>query len=308
MDIRQLRNFLAVVNFQNFSQAAAHIGKSQQALSKSVRELEHELGMPLLTRSGKAVRLTNYGQRVAASARVVDFTLLNLQQKLHAEQSHERERVRLGVSPTTCGLVCEALLALTTPECNLRFDVLTGAYTTLSHDLLNGELDLFVCLTTHDEIDISLFQHVLPFRDEYRVIAASTHPLAQLTHVTPHQLAEYHWILGRSLGEIDGAWRLEFERARIKPPDSFFETNSVGFTRSILIASEYLTILPVHLIEFELEARVLACVDTIGFSWTRPVAIYYRRGSVLSPGTMATIESLEHASKKYARGSITTRA
>ncbi|MBK6599836.1 MAG: LysR family transcriptional regulator [Proteobacteria bacterium] len=303
MDIRQLRNFLAVVSFQSFSRAAESIGKSQQALSKSVQALENELGVPLLIRSAKTVKLTASGKLLAASAHIIDLTMLNLQQELQAGNTHRRrERVRVGVSPTACGLMSEAMLALRSAGHNLHFDVTTGVYESLSRLMLSGALDLFVCVATHDNIDTSLMQQVLSFHDEYRVIAGSTHPLANSTGVTTHQLAEYDWILGHNLGSISKAWRREFELARIPPPDPVMETNSVWIMRSTLIASDLLTILPVHIVEFELEKRVLTCIETVGFSWTLPIAIHYRTGGVLTPGIIATVESLEQASKKYSRG------
>ena len=58
MDIRVLRYFLAVAREPSFSVAAERLYLSQPTLSRQLKELEDELGKPLLVRSSKGVTLT----------------------------------------------------------------------------------------------------------------------------------------------------------------------------------------------------------------------------------------------------------
>ena len=51
MDLRQLRHFVTVARFASFSKAADNLRLTQAALSKSIRTLEHSLGVRLLDRS-----------------------------------------------------------------------------------------------------------------------------------------------------------------------------------------------------------------------------------------------------------------
>lgn len=57
MDLKRVRHFLALSETLNFTAAAAVLGISQPALSKSVRKLEEELGGALLRREGKRTHL-----------------------------------------------------------------------------------------------------------------------------------------------------------------------------------------------------------------------------------------------------------
>ena len=65
---RQLRAFLAVANLGGFTRAATAIGLSQSATSITVRELEEELGVRLLDRTTRQVRLTDAGSMLAATS------------------------------------------------------------------------------------------------------------------------------------------------------------------------------------------------------------------------------------------------
>ena len=58
MDLKQLRYFLAVVRLGSFSAAAEELGRTQQAVSKGVRQLEERLGVRLVDRSARQPRPT----------------------------------------------------------------------------------------------------------------------------------------------------------------------------------------------------------------------------------------------------------
>jgi DNA-binding transcriptional LysR family regulator len=64
MPIRQLEYFLAVAEEANFTRAAERVHISQSGVSAQIRQLEHELGQPLLDRSARSVRLTEAGAAV----------------------------------------------------------------------------------------------------------------------------------------------------------------------------------------------------------------------------------------------------
>jgi DNA-binding transcriptional LysR family regulator len=70
-DLRQLRAFVAVAEELNFTRAAERLYMAQQAVSKSVGQLERELGAPLLERTTREVRLTPAGVALLESGRDV---------------------------------------------------------------------------------------------------------------------------------------------------------------------------------------------------------------------------------------------
>ncbi len=61
-DLRQLRIFVAVAEQRSFTRAGEIVHLRQQSVSKSVRELELELGVELLERTTREVRLTAAGR------------------------------------------------------------------------------------------------------------------------------------------------------------------------------------------------------------------------------------------------------
>ncbi len=85
MDIRALRYFAAVVREQSFTRAADSLFVTQPTISKMVRQLEDELGTPLLLRQGKHISLTDAGK----------VTLARAEDMLHSMQLLKRELIDL---------------------------------------------------------------------------------------------------------------------------------------------------------------------------------------------------------------------
>ena len=69
MELRHLRYFVSIAEQGSFVQAAGRLRVAQSALSKQIRDLEREVGVPLLERLPRGVRLTSAGEVFLAEAR-----------------------------------------------------------------------------------------------------------------------------------------------------------------------------------------------------------------------------------------------
>jgi len=81
MDLRQLRNLVALADYRSFGRAAEAINLSQPAFSRSIQTLERDLDCALVERSSREFRLTGQGELVLQHAR----RLLAGSQALHNE-------------------------------------------------------------------------------------------------------------------------------------------------------------------------------------------------------------------------------
>ena len=65
MDIQQIRYFLAIARYESFSKAAEKLFVTQPILTRCVKNLEQELGLPLIVRTTRSFALTDAGKTLA---------------------------------------------------------------------------------------------------------------------------------------------------------------------------------------------------------------------------------------------------
>lgn len=143
MDLRQIRQFIAVAETLSFRKAAERLHMAQPPLSVSVRRMERDLGAPLFERGRRGVKLTEFGKSILDDARRV---------ALHAEQL--RRSAAMVVSGTSgvlrvafVGSATYRLLPRILPRFRARYpdislELSEGTTTRILEEITRGSLDL----------------------------------------------------------------------------------------------------------------------------------------------------------------------
>ena len=123
MNLRHLRCFIAVAEELHFGRAARRLHVEQSPLSRTIRQLEADLGVTLLERTPRGVRLTPAGQVFLEEARRVLLTLEQAQTKTRAVAVGHRGTLRIALAGGVGRTRLSALLALCreeAPEVGIR--------------------------------------------------------------------------------------------------------------------------------------------------------------------------------------------
>src|ERR1700712_4450037 len=143
MEIRQLRYLVALAEERHFTRAAARASVAQPALSRQIRSLEVELGVPLVDRTSRRVALTEAGERLGARARRVLAEVEAARGEALDLRELLRGRVAIGVSTTPGPVDVAALLAAFHREHpGVELDVGDALSTELARRLRADELDV----------------------------------------------------------------------------------------------------------------------------------------------------------------------
>ena len=102
MDLRHLRYFQAVAEELSFSKAAQRLNIAQPALSRAVQELEEEMGVRLIDRNRRTIRLTPGGEVLLRETGLIFEGVDDTLRKVRRTASGEDGELRLGyIGPPT---------------------------------------------------------------------------------------------------------------------------------------------------------------------------------------------------------------
>lgn len=98
IELRHLRYFIVVAEELNFRRAAERIHIDQTPLSRTIRDLEEQLGVALLVRSPRRLELTPAGIKLLEHARVLFIRLQRIKRAVRETDARYRAPLRVGVA------------------------------------------------------------------------------------------------------------------------------------------------------------------------------------------------------------------
>ena len=110
MELRHLRYFVMAAEERNISRAAARLNISQPAVSRQIRDLEGELGVPLFDRESTGLKLTEAGEAALSHARDLLRRAEGLEAAMEVFKRNPKRALRIGFIPTALpGFLARAL-------------------------------------------------------------------------------------------------------------------------------------------------------------------------------------------------------
>jgi len=196
VELRQLRYFVAVAEELHFGRAAERLMIVQSAVSQQVRRLERELGVDLLDRSPRHVRLTEAGARFLPHA----YAVLEAEQQAAAAVADYAVGsgpfgavLRIGTS-TGMGEQLERFIEVMRALApDTRIELSSGPTATRLEQVAAGRLD--ACFARGVEQGPDGVRLIPVWQDELVVAISARHPLAEQEHVELRDLAHLPLIL-----------------------------------------------------------------------------------------------------------------
>jgi len=216
MDLRSIRYFVQIADCGSITRAASNLRVAQPALTRHVKAMEEELGMQLLVRLPRGVRLTGAGRQFLDHGRKALRELERAKEELHANAESPRGEVILGVSPTLGPLLVPGVVERTRRQCpQVALKIVEHFSNLLFDQLLTGRVD--VALLTNPSVSRAL--RLSPLISEPIVVLATPqakdarrfYTLAELSR-TPIIITEaIRAIVDDQIGRYGARLNVEFE-------------------------------------------------------------------------------------------------
>lgn len=300
MDLRTLGAFVEVVRQGGFSAAGRTLFASQPAVSKAVQQLEDEVGVPLLERTGHRVRTTVAGDLVYRHALAMLAERDHLRDGLAELGGLKRGRLRLGLSRLGSSLLFADLVAefrLRHPGIELELTEHGSLF--LQQALRDGALDLATCLLpVPEELDWELVHD-----DPLLALLPEGHPLAGRPVLRLTDLADSPFILFEQGFALNPQILAACQRSGFSPRVAAY-SGQAEFIQALVAAGLGVAFLPGRVCQ-GLHGPVCAmALDDPELRWR--ITLAWRREARLAPAAQAYLD-MTRLALKGGRGMATNK-
>ncbi|HUA04890.1 MAG TPA: LysR family transcriptional regulator [Solirubrobacteraceae bacterium] len=211
MDPRRLLTFRTVAHERSFSRAAETLSLSQPSVSHQIGLLETEIGVRLLDRGRRGLRLTRAGEVLLEHADHLAWRLQLADSQIADLAQQHREHVRFGAFPTAlASFVPSAIARLRSAHGDVQIQLRELIAANLEPRLLAGEFDVAVGYqdATTDRREIPGAERIDLFQETFLVGLPPDHRLAgSTTPISLDKFAEDDWIVPSTEGFLIQACR-----------------------------------------------------------------------------------------------------
>lgn len=155
MNINQLLYFASVGKYNNITKASKELHVSQPAITKSIQQLEDELGILLLNRKQNHITLTYEGEVLLKRSQDVLLNLQTLRDEMRDYGKLRRNTIKVGIPPAIGTLLLPKLDIAIQNDLQIDMEVFESGSQHCIQQVACGELDMaFVLLEKEDETDL----------------------------------------------------------------------------------------------------------------------------------------------------------
>ena len=286
--LRHLKTFEAVAACGSISRAATELHLTQPAVSMQMKQLEEQIGLPLLEQVGKRMFLTEAGHELQGHARDIAARMVDLNASMDQFRSLDRGLLRLAVVSTANYFLPRLIADFNRRHPGVRVSLQVANREFVLSALADNSTDLAITGRPPDSADV-VGQHFID--NPLVVIAAPGHRLAAAPAVALRQMADETLVVREPGSGTRAAMERHFAaHGMAYRAGCEFGTNEA--LKQAVRAGLGLGVVSAQTIELELQAGCLAVLPVEGFPIVRQWYVLHRTHKRLSPAARTFREML----------------
>jgi len=299
--LRHVKMLLSLAQTHNISHSAVKLHTTQPGLSKWLKDLEDDIGLPLFERHARGLIPTPYGEMLIAHARRIDVQLDRASSDMEALREGGSGRVMIGASGVAASDTAPiAIMRLLERMPKARVSLMEGTTDRLIAQLEEGGLDIVL-----GRADLALGAPTVDketlFFDGIHLVVRPGHPLLNAGPLRWSDLRAYRWIVWPKGTPVRNALDSALATARqIIPPDCL-ETNSVTANLTLLNKSNMIGVAS-HRAALRLAEMNTLRILPLDLPGAGAVTMYWNNDAFMSHAVQLAMDCLRETVLEYEIG------
>ncbi|MTW86140.1 LysR family transcriptional regulator [Virgibacillus dakarensis] len=277
MDIKHLQYFAEVAHTGSFTHAAENLYITQPALSRIIKSLEDELGVPLFIRSRKELIITDAGHILYKHAKLIEKQVRLLETELGNLFTLKKGHIRIGLPTIINSFFFSQLIASFHNEYpEVTFQLEEDGSKRIEEKIVSDKLDFGVVVlpAKHDVLDYFTFVN-----ENLKVVVPPSHPLVNKAEISLKELKDEKFILFNQDFSLRNLILTACDSTGFRPR-IVSETSQLDFIEEMVASGLGITLLPESISqELTSDVQTIAVANPI-IEWN--LAIIWKKDEYLS--------------------------
>lgn len=300
MKLHDLNVLMTAAQAGSMGEAARRLNTSQSAISRSIGDLEHALGVRLLERHRQGIAPTQYGRALLGCGVAVFDELRQGVKNIEFLADPTAGEVRIGSNPLLASSFVSAVVnRLSRRYPRILFHLVTAKYETLHRDLNERNVDLLIA-RKYGPISDERLDFEFLFDDSYVVAAGTQNPLVRRRRLALTDLLNEPWVLpGEGMTRL--AATEAFRAAGLDHPPATVFTNSPEVRMSLLKTGRFLTVFSESSLRFPTKRSEIKVLPINLQAANASNGIVTLKSRTLSPVAQRFIDATRELAKSLAK-------
>ena len=288
MKLQDLHVLMTVVQAGSMSKAAALLNTSQSAISRSVAELEHTMGVPLLDRGARGVEPTHYGRALLKQGVVAFDALKQGVKDIEFLSDPGAGELRIGASAALSeGIVAAVVGRLSRQYPRVVYQIVLGGTIALFEALRSRDVELGFMRMSEPEDDLN---HELLYEEPLVVVAGVHSPWHRRRNLKLADLLNEPWTWPAPGTFFDSLVVEAFRNSGLKPPRAALYTDGINMRVKLATTARFLAIVPAGILKFSDKHASVRMLPVELPTSHREIGIVTLKNRTLSPLAQLFIE------------------
>jgi len=297
MKLQDLHVLMTVVQAGSMGKAAQRLNTVQPAISRSIAELEHALGVRLLDRNRQGVEPTEYGRALLDCGLAVFDDLRRGVKSIEFLADPAAGEVRIGtIVPLAASFVSAVIDRLSRRYPRIVFHVVVTETEGLHRELSERNVDLLIARRVGPIAEEQLRFDAL-YDDSYVVVAGAQHPWVRRRRIELADLVNESWVLPPPQSALGSVFMEAFRASGLDYARTTVFTNPAEVRISLLATGRFLTIFTTSVLRFPIKRPDLKVLPVELPIARVPIGIVTLKNRTLSPVAQLFIDTAHHVAK-----------